>query len=68
MIICDKPILSFDVPQNRNTLNNFGGYFKNFDDLYKILNSTKIFKYLIPVDVMKKYNWTNVIKSYENLF
>ena len=69
MIICDKPILSFDVPQNRNTLNDFGGYFKNFDDLYKILNSTKKFsKYLIPVDVMKKYNWTNVIKSYENLF
>ncbi len=69
MIICDKPIISFDVPQNRNTLDNFGGYFKNFHDLSKIINSTKKFsKYSIPFNQMKKYNWHNIIESYENLF
>jgi glycosyltransferase involved in cell wall biosynthesis len=69
MIMCKKPIISFDVPQNRNTLNNSGVYFSNFDDLANILKSTNNFsKYLISKDILKNYKWPNIIETYENLF
>ena len=55
MIICEKPIISFDVPQNRNTLNNCGGYFTKFHDLKNLLTSTKNFsKFLVEKAVLKK--------------
>lgn len=69
MIMCRKPIISYDVPQNRNTLNNSGAYFTNFDDLEKILKSTNDFsKYSISKDILKNYKWPNIIEEYENLF
>ena len=69
MIICRKPILSFDVQQNRNTLENNGGYFNNFSELDSILKSTNNYsKYIVENTVLKKYEWSNVINSYENLF
>ena len=69
MIMCKKPIISFDVPQNRNTLNNSGVYFSNFIELQNILKSTNNFpKHLISKDIMKNYKWTNIIETYENLF
>ena len=64
-----KPIISFDVPQNRNTLNNSGIYFKDFQVLSDLLNSTNDFsKYIPEKSIMKKYKWSNIIESYENLF
>ena len=69
MIICNKPIVSFDVQQNRNTLENSGLFFNDFDDLVSIIKTTKNFsKYLPKKTVMKKYKWSNIINTYENLF
>ena len=69
MIICNKPIISFDVPQNRNTLEKSGAYFKSFYDLVRIIKSTNNFsKYLPKKSLMKNYKWPNIIESYENLF
>lgn len=69
MIICNKPIISFDVPQNRNTLENFGKYFFCFNSLADLLKSTTNYSnFLVNKDVLKKYQWKQIVKSYENLF
>ena len=69
MIVCKKPIISFDVPQNRNTLDNSGIYFNNFEELINILDLTKDFSDYIPnKNILKNYSWSNVIGTYENLF
>lgn len=69
MIICNKPIISFDVPQNRNTLENFGKYFSCFNSLADLLKSTTNYSnFLVNKDVLKKYQWNQIVKSYENLF
>ena len=68
MIIAQVPIISFDNPQNRNTLHNQGEYFSSFDDLKKIVNSEKEFKDLIPSkDLVKVYDWENIILNYERI-
>ena len=69
MIVCKKPIISYDVPQNRNTLDNSGIYFKNFEELMDILESTNDFSRYVPnKKILKNYDWLNVVESYENLF
>ena len=69
MIMCRKPIISLDVPQNRNTLYNSGIYFKNFQNLNDLLSSINDFsKYIPDKSIMKKYKWPSIVESYENLF
>ena len=41
MIVAKKPILSIDVPQNRNTMNGEGYYFQDFSLLQENINEIK---------------------------
>jgi hypothetical protein len=68
MIIARVPILSYDNPQNRNTLKNQGYYFSSFDELKKQINSNVELTDLIPsVELAKIYDWDNIISDYERI-
>jgi len=65
MVVCEKPIISIDVPQNRYTLDGEAVYFKNFEDLSKIINlNVKIKK--CSKNLINKYSWDRVITDYDN--
>jgi hypothetical protein len=68
MIIAQVPILSWDNPQNRNTLQNKGYFFSSFDELKKQIISNNELKLLIPSDeLVKLYDWDNIISDYERI-
>lgn len=70
MIISQRPILSIDVPQNRFTLDNFGMYFKTFDELKSILTNKEklLFHGLVPNYLVEKFDWKGVVGKYEKLY
>lgn len=68
MIHASVPIISFDVPQNRYTLNGNGQFFKEFKDLEKLLTKNNIEKAKIPDGLSNSYAWDNIVKSYQRLF
>ena len=69
MVISRRPIISFDNPQNRFTLNNQGIFFTSFDDLQIEIDSCKDFSEFIPSeDLCTKYNWKKIVASYESLY
>ena len=61
-IIAARPIISIDVPQNRNTLNNECNYFSNFNDLPTFLNNKTLS--FPSTQLRNMYNWSNVIDLY----
>lgn len=68
MIIAQVPIISFDNPQNRHTLNNQGFFFSSFESVKELLNSQLDYSGLIPSkDLIKKYNWNNIVSDYETI-
>jgi hypothetical protein len=68
MIIAQVPIISWDNPQNRNTLQNQGYFFSSFDELKKQINSNTELKHLIPsVELVKLYDWNNIVSDYERI-
>lgn len=68
MIIAQVPIISYDNPQNRNTLHNQGYFFSSFDELKEKINSKTELNYLIPsADLVKLYDWDNIISDYERI-
>ena len=70
MIICNKPIISIDVPQNRYTLQNQAVFFKDFSSLQNKLElvlencSTAMPK----SHLINHYEWENIIQKYSNTF
>jgi len=69
MIQSHRPILSYDNPQNRFTLNNSGIFFSSFEDLKHILRSTNDFSNSIPADDLRLlYEWKRVIDIYESMY
>ena len=67
MVVCKVPIFSIDVPQNRFTLEDEAIFFETFNDLkYKIIDGD------LPNrpsnNLINKYKWGNVVKSYESCF
>lgn len=69
MIHAQVPIISYDVPQNRYTLKNSGLFFKKFDKLNSKLDDNNDLSIFIPTkSLIKKYQWINIVKSYEKFF
>ena len=69
MLHARVPIISFDVPQNRFTLENQCVYFNNFHTLNKILDKkAQLPKYIPSQKLQEKYLWKNIINRYEELF
>ena len=69
MIIAQRPILSVDVPQNRFTLNNSGSYFKTYDELKTILESSLDYNNSMPnADLIKNYDWQTIVNNYQTLY
>lgn len=69
MIISRRPIVCFDIPQNRFTLNNEALFFDSFDELRNIINSVAIFEQYITNDnLLSKYDWDKIVDSYEKTY
>lgn len=67
MIHAKTPIISFDVPQNRYTLDNSCLYFTDFTNLKYKINENLLLS--TPPDELKmKYEWSNIIERYKELF
>ena len=68
MIIAQVPIISYDNPQNRHTLHNQGFFFSSFDSVQEIvINQTNLASYIPTNDIVKLYNWNNIILDYESI-
>ena len=68
MIVCKKPIISIDIPQNRFTLSNEGFYFKNFTELKLFIeNNNFINDYICSENLVKQYSWNNIVNRYESI-
>lgn len=66
MIVCRVPIYSIDVVQNRFTLDGQATFFKDFDELTPLLATNSLPR--VPGrELVDRYNWPNVVSSYENL-
>jgi len=69
MIVCGKPIISFDIPQNRFTLDGQGLFFSEFQVLKKIVSTiTEFDNYIVKGDFCNRYDWNDVVSKYENTF
>lgn len=69
MIVCSKPILSIDIPQNRFTLEEEGFFYKDFQELYSFLNSNQNFDKFIPnKELSSSYSWQKIVNRYESLY
>jgi glycosyltransferase involved in cell wall biosynthesis len=69
MIICRKPIISFDIPQNRFTLDGQGAYFNNFVELTRIVTKVNDFNRFVPnEELCKRYNWEMIVYQYEKTY
>jgi len=69
MIICQRPIISVNVPQNKFTLANQGAYYSSYAELLNLVESDLNFNSLIPsADLCIQYNWDLIVKRYENLY
>ncbi len=69
MMIAQRPILSFDNPQNRFTLNEEGFFFSSFADVQAFLNHGEDLSLLIASrEVCGRYTWKNIVAEYESCF
>jgi hypothetical protein len=67
MIIARRPILSFDIPQNRYTLRNEGYFFKSFNELQEIIKLNNNLSIFIPSEKLPSfYSWEKIILQYES--
>lgn len=69
MIISRRPIISFEIPQNRFTLNSQGLFFSLFSQLTELVERTVDFRPYIPdSSICKLYDWDIVVKKYEKTY
>ena len=67
--IAQVPIISYDNPQNRHTLHNQGFYFSTFESIKELVNSQMNLDCFVPSnDMVKVYNWDQIILDYESIF
>lgn len=69
MIIARRPILSFDNPQNRNTLNGEGFYYNSFNQVHELLdNSDDLTRFIPSNEVCDQYGWAKIVAEYESCY
>ena len=68
MIVAGKPIISIDVPQNRETTKNQATYFKNYESLKTLIKNHDKGVVLDAYLFKDEFSWPAVVKSYEKLF
>ena len=69
MIVSGRPIISIDIPQNRNTLDNEGLFYTDYEELYLKLKSYDNFNQYIPNNTLgEKYKWENIVERYESSY
>lgn len=69
MIVARRPILSYDIPQNRFTLNNEGFFFKSFQNLIEFIDlNSDLSKFIPDKGLCERYNWNKILKDYKELF
>ncbi len=69
-------MLAYDVPYNREVLSEYGYYYKNENELSRLIDfiekdfkntdRERILKYYEKI-LKEKYNWDIIIKKYESL-
>lgn len=65
MIVCQKSIISIDVPQNRFTLNNQGIFFNDFNDIFNLVLDYQL---IFPSEeLITSYHWDKIIAKYISL-
>lgn len=62
MIVCGRPIISVDVPQNRFTLNGEGLFYTNFDNLSDILVNSNI-PDIPSQNLRNNYSWSVILNK-----
>jgi hypothetical protein len=69
MIICRRPIISFDIPQNRHSLDGQGLFFSSFSELTKIVTTGIDFSRFIPNEKLcQSYIWDGIVEKYERTY
>lgn len=69
MVISRRPIISFDKPQNRFTLDNQGLFFSSFNELQELIDECKDYSQYIPSgDLCLRYNWEKIVATYESMY
>lgn len=66
-----NPILAFDCIYNRESTENKGLYFKNINDIIKVINSFQDYSHIgndLYEIAKEKYTWDIIYKKYENIF
>jgi hypothetical protein len=63
MIVARKPVISFDVPQNRFTLDNQGLYFVRFEELLDFTDED-ILKSVPTEELTIFYSWDRCVSEY----
>ncbi len=65
MVVSGRPIISFEIPQNRFTLNNQAAFFDSFNQLEQIFDHSDLRKYQSTDELKSRYEWKKIIKMYE---
>lgn len=69
MIISQRPIITVDIPQNRFTLENYGFYYKNYEELNQFLSQTyELDNYIPSKELCVKYDWDLIVEKYQDLY
>lgn len=63
-----KPILAFDVIYNRATTDEQAYYFKDCDDLLKLINQDELNGDEMRTVAQKQYTWKKIASQYEALY
>jgi hypothetical protein len=66
MVVARKPVISFDVPQNRYTLDNQCLYFTRFEELLNF-SCGKILQSIPSEDLASFYSWDRCVYEYLSL-
>ncbi|MFA6126998.1 MAG: DUF1972 domain-containing protein [Bacteroidales bacterium] len=69
MIIAQRPVLSVDNPQNRNTLREEGFFYKSFTQVHELINNdSDLSRYIPPKELCDRYQWSTIVAEYESTF
>lgn len=68
MIVARKPIISVDVPQNRETTKHQAVYFQDYDSLKNMIRNHDVGAVLNMGPNEDEFSWPVVVKEYEKFF